>query len=109
MPPWPDVSHEDSTLAHETVHESSAPPQASTQLAYVCALVLWLLCLHHGHADVEQSDIHMPRTTVHEALQISGLLRLHNTSRDVISVFVNEVCAKEGYLAIELSLHGWPT
>ena len=42
-------------------------------------------------ADVEQTDIHMPRTTVHEALQISGLLRLHKTSREVVEVFVSEV------------------
>lgn len=44
-------------------------------------------------ADVEQTDIHMPRTTVHEALQISGLLRLHKTSREVVEVFVSEVGA----------------
>ncbi len=46
---------------------------------------------HCPHADVEQNDIHMPRTTVREALQISGLLRLHNTSRDTIQLFVDEV------------------
>ena len=47
-------------------------------------------------ADVEQTDIHMPRTTVHEALQISGLLRLHNTSRAVVEKFVNEVRRARG-------------
>ena len=50
-------------------------------------------------ADVEQTDIHMPRTTVHEALQISGLLRLHNTSRAVVEQFVNEVSAGAGSLS----------
>ena len=36
------------------------------------------------------------RTTVFEALQISGVLRLHNTSRDVINVFVEEVSGQQG-------------
>ncbi|GAX74481.1 hypothetical protein CEUSTIGMA_g1930.t1 [Chlamydomonas eustigma] len=40
---------------------------------------------------VEQSDIHQPRTTVREALQISGLLRLHNVSRETVELFVDEV------------------
>jgi len=53
-------------------------------------------CLLLNTADVEQTDIHMPRTTVHEALQISGLLRLHKTSRDVVEIFVNEVRGREG-------------
>ena len=42
-------------------------------------------------ADVEQTDIHMPRTTVREALQVSGVLRLHDTSRQNVELFVDEV------------------
>lgn len=42
-------------------------------------------------SDVEQTDIHMPRTTVREALQISGVLRLHNASSEKVELFVDEV------------------
>lgn len=45
----------------------------------------------YEYADVEQTDIHMPRTTVREALQVSGTLRLKDTTREKCELFVDEV------------------
>lgn len=57
---------------------------------------------------VEQSDIHMPRTTVREAVQISGLLRLHNTDKDQVEVFVDEVMALVELTPLANSIVGAP-
>ena len=57
---------------------------------------------------VEQSDIHMPRTTVREAVQISGLLRLHDTAKDQIELFVDEVMALVELTPLANSIVGAP-
>jgi ABC-type multidrug transport system ATPase subunit len=57
---------------------------------------------------VEQTDIHMPRTTVREAVQISGLLRLHNTSKDQIELFVDEVMSLVELTPLAKSIVGAP-
>lgn len=60
------------------------------------------------NTDVEQSDIHMPRTTVREALQISGLLRLHGTTRDIVEQFVDEVMGLVELESLRDSIVGSP-
>lgn len=62
----------------------------------------------HRNTDVEQSDIHMPRTTVREALQISGLLRLHGTTRDIVEQFVDEVMGLVELESLRDSIVGSP-